>query len=248
MTSQLNDIPTKTENKKLEELFLAIYFNDLEKVVAFKNQFPDLYAKKHKFIIDKEITFDLINLTWFNKILWFDINWKEDMDSLVEKYQQRTKQMLAFWQTEVGRQLDQRPIEYNYYYDYFYCADPNNPDANEEVICDNIHYFIEQGFREIDLRLYNRIECFDFIEVKNLLEKGANTNIPFYGYGDSSAFSRVSCEVMVLSSCYVIPEFEEFESKGYNQHVYIKDMFSNILGMAAHTEMYNLLKEYDNEE
>ena len=35
MTSQLNDIPTVAENKKLEELFLAIYFNDLEKVIEF---------------------------------------------------------------------------------------------------------------------------------------------------------------------------------------------------------------------
>lgn len=46
MTNQVNDISTETENKKLGELFLAIYFNDLEKVIEFKNQFPELYEKR----------------------------------------------------------------------------------------------------------------------------------------------------------------------------------------------------------
>jgi len=46
MTSQLSNISAESENKKLEELFLAVYFNDLEKVIEFKNQFPKLYAKR----------------------------------------------------------------------------------------------------------------------------------------------------------------------------------------------------------
>ena len=46
MKSQFNDMPIDIENKELEELFLAVYFNDLEKVIELKNQFPELFSKK----------------------------------------------------------------------------------------------------------------------------------------------------------------------------------------------------------
>ncbi|MBS1681043.1 MAG: hypothetical protein JST48_04970 [Bacteroidetes bacterium] len=67
MASQLGNITTETENKKLEELFLAVFFNDLEKVIEFKNRHPETYAKKNNFLIDDTVSFDLINLTFFNQ-------------------------------------------------------------------------------------------------------------------------------------------------------------------------------------
>lgn len=248
MSSQLNNITVETENKKLEELFLAIYFNDVEKVIEFKNQFPGLYAKKDKFQIDENATFDLTNLTFFNQTIWFDEDWIDDIKPLVEKHRERTEKMLDFWRAELGRQKIHRNIEYNHYCDFFYCDDPNDPDDNAEIIVDPITYFIEKGFREIDLRLYNRVECFDFAEVENLLKQGAKTNIHFYEDGDSSAFSMVFGEVSFLATCQVIPEFEIFETKGYSQNFDIARMFGDLLGLAAHEEMYHLLNEYNKEE
>ena len=245
MTSQVNDISTETENKKLGELFLAIYFNDLEKVIEFKNQFPELYAKKDKFSIDENITFDLINLTLFNEIIWFDVSWRKEIMPLVEKHRHRTKQMLDFWRAELGQQEIQRQIEYNYYCDYFYCDDPSD---FEEIIMEPISTYLKNGFREIDLRLYNRAQCFDFVEVKKLLEQGAKSDIHFENDGDSSAFSRISAECSYLATCHVIPEFKVFETKGYNQSFDTTRMFGDILGLAAHEEMYQLLDEYDEDE
>lgn len=167
MTSQLNDIPTETENKKLEELFLDIFFNDLEKVIEFKNQFPELYAKRNKFLVGNDIPFDLTNLTLFNRIIWFDVSWREEIMPLVEKHRLRTTQMLDFWRAELEQKEIHRQIEYNQYYEHFYCDDPNDFD---EIILEPIKTYIEQGFREIDLRLYNRVQCFDFVEVEKLLE------------------------------------------------------------------------------
>jgi hypothetical protein len=163
---------------------------------------------------------------------------------LIEKIRQQTKQMLDFWDLEFGQPGYIQLIEYNKYWDYFYCDDPNDPDDNDEVICDPISYFIEQGFREIDVKLYNRVECFDFIEVKKLLEQGAKSNIDFYNDNDSSVISRISCEVSYLATCHVIPEFKVFEEKGYKQNFDITEMFRNLLGLAAHQEMYNLLDKY----
>lgn len=248
MTSQSNDILTETDSKKLEELFLAVYFNDLEKVIEFKNQFPKLYATKDKFPIDGNITFDLTNLTFFNQVIWFDGDWIDSIKPLVEKHRQRTEKMLDFWRAEFEQREILRQIEYNHYCDFFYCDDPNDPDDNEEIIIDPISYFLEKGFREIDVRLYNRIECFDFVEAKKLLEQGAKINIHFYDDEDSSTIGRISGEVSFLATCEVIPEFETFEKNGYNQNFNIKRMFGNILGLAAHQEMYHLLNEYDEGE
>lgn len=39
-------VPKGDENKKLKELFLAVYFNDLEKVIDIKNHYPKIYNKK----------------------------------------------------------------------------------------------------------------------------------------------------------------------------------------------------------
>lgn len=245
MTSQLNEISTETENKKLEELFLAVYFNDLEKVIEFKNQFPKLYVKKDKFPIDENTTFDLINLTFFNQTIWFDGDWIDDIKSLVEKHRHRTKRMLDFWRAELGQKEIHRQIEYNHYHENFYCDDPDDFD---EIILEPISTYLEQGFREIDLRLYNRAQCFDFDEVKNLLEQGAKSDIHFENDGDSSAFSRISAECSYLATCHVIPKFEVFETKGYNQSFDTTEMFRNILGLAAHEEMYHLLDEYNENE
>ena len=242
MTSQLT---TETENKKLEKLFLAVFFNDIEKVIEFKNQFPELYAKRNKFLIDNDTTIDLTNLTLFNQIIWFDVDWIEDLKPLVEKHRLRTTQMLDFWRAELGQKEIHRQIEYNRYHEHFYCDDPNDFD---EIILEPITTYLEQGFREIDLRLYNRAQCFDFVEVKKLLEQGAKSDIHFENEGDSSAFSRISAECSFLATCHVIPEFEAFERKGYNQNFDTKEMFRNIIGLAAHEEMYHLLDKYDEDE
>ncbi|MFZ4544467.1 MAG: hypothetical protein ACOYOA_10485 [Saprospiraceae bacterium] len=233
----------------MEELFLAIYFNDLQKVIEFKNQYPDIYAKKDKFVIDESITFDLTRLTDFNRIIWFEMEWKEHINTLVEKNKQRTEEMLDFWRGEFGPQNIQRDFEYNHYFEYFCCEDPNDEENKQTVILDPISFFLEKGFREIDLQLYNNIECFEFAEVKKLLEQGAKVNICFYeNQSDSSAISRIWGEISFLATCQVIPEFKVFETKGYDQSFNITRMFGDILGLVAHIEMGNLLDNYDEDE
>lgn len=245
MTSQLNDIPTVAENKKLEELFLAIYFNDLEKVIEFKNLFPEFYTKKDKFQVVENTTFDLINLTFFNETIWFSGDWIDNIKPLVVKHRERTMQMLDFWLKELGQQEIYRQIEYHQYHEHFYCDDPNDYD---EIIMEPITTYLKKGFREIDLRLYNRAQCFDFKEVKKLLKLGAKSDIHFENDGDSSAYTRISQEVSYLATFQVIPEFEAFERKGYNQNFDTTKMFGDLLGLAAHIEMCHLLDKYDSNQ
>jgi len=245
MTRTLKDISTNIETQELDKLFLAIYFNDRDKVTEFKNQNPEIYAKKNKYLLDGNITFDLTNLTLLNHKIWFDNDWREEIMLFIKENRQQTNQMIDFWRAEGEKPILNRKIEYNQYFEYFYCDDPNDPENNEEIILDHISYFLEKGFREIDLMLYNRVECFDFIETKKLLEKGAKSNIHFYEDGDSNAFSRISAECSYLATCQIIPEFQIFKAKGYKQNFDISRMFGELLGLAAHEEMYELLSKYN---
>lgn len=244
MPDQLKDKPTDIENTQWEELFLAIYFNDLEKVIEFKNRFPELYAKRDKFPITKYTTFDLTNLTFFNQSIWFDSNWVETIMPLVEKHRQRTEIMKAFWLSESGQQETHRPFEYNHYHEHFFCKDPYDDD---EMFLNPISFYLEKGFSAIDITLYNRAISFDFSAVEKLLEQGANANIHFDNDGHSSTYSRISTEVSFLATCEVIPTFREFETLAYDQTFDIEQMFGDLLGLAAHQKMYNLLKKYGEE-
>jgi len=250
MINQLKKIPTETENEIMRDLFLAVYFNDLDKVVDFKVKYPEVYSKKDSFQLDSfwiegKKTFDLKNLTFFNQTIWKDDDWIEETMPLVRRNRQRTEKMLDFWSTEFGNKNIKREIEYNQYCEYFFCADPNDPEANEEVIFDPISDYLKKGFREIDLRLYNRISCFDFAETKRLLEQGAKLDVNFdEGDESSNALSLVGSECVVLASCEVIPAFKRFEVKGYNQCFSITQIFRDLLGLAAFEDMYDLLEKY----
>ena len=236
------DKPTKIENKKMEELFLAIYFNDVKKVVDFKNQYPEIYAKKDNFQIDKYTIFNLINLTFFNQTVWKADDWREEIMPLVKKIRQRIEQMLDFWRSEFGRQDIKQEIEYSQYCDFFYCD--CYTDTYEEWKKDELND-IKIEFREIDLMLMYQVERFNFAEIKKLLEQGAKSDIDFYDDDFSSVNSRIGAESSFLATTFVVPKFEIFEKKGYNQDFDITDMFSRLLGFAAHEEMYHLLAEYE---
>ena len=235
------NMPTETENEQLENLFLAVFFNDTEKVIEFKNQFPEIYAKKGNFMIDDNVSFDLTNLTFFNQTIWNVNDWKEEIMPLIKKNKQQTEQMLDFWRLEFDCQNLKLEIEYNQYGWYFFCSDPND---NDEILMEPISDLLEKGFREIDLRLYNRVLCFDFAETKKLLKKGAKANVDIFEDEISNALDDIDVELH-LYAIDIIRIFKNFEEKGYEQDFDIINMFGCLLGFAAHKDMYKLLKEYE---
>ncbi|NCA84672.1 MAG: hypothetical protein EOM83_03765 [Clostridia bacterium] len=217
-------------------------------MIEFKNQNPEIFAKKDNYLIDGTTAFDLTYLTLFNHKIWFDNDWREEIMPLIKRNRRRTNQMIDFWRAEGESQKLDLKIQYNRYFAYFWCHALNDPESNEEVILDPISYFLEKGFRELDLRLYNQVECFDFEEARKLLMQGAKSNIDFYEDGDSNTYFRVIGECSYLATCIIIPEFEFFEEKGYNQDFDITRMFGDLLGLAAHLEMDDLLSEYFEED
>ena len=67
---EMKKINSVEDFKKLEQLFLAIYFNDVDKVIEFKNDNLELYNTKSSFFIDEELYLDLVERS-FGK--FFDI-------------------------------------------------------------------------------------------------------------------------------------------------------------------------------
>jgi hypothetical protein len=247
----MNTIPTKIENTKLHELFLAIYFNDIDKVIGFKNRYPELYAMKNNFQINEmsraggnEVIYrslDLMNLTFFNQSIWFDDCWRDEGKVFAEKRKIQTLQMLDYWRAELGKQDIKRTMEYNHYWDFFYCEDPSN---KEEVWMEPIQNYLTKGVREIDLMLFYHAERFDFAETKKLLNIGANPNICIDEDRDSYLFSRIENECSYLLTCQIWFRYELFDKNGYYPYCDIDEMFGDLLGLAAHEEMYKLLEPY----
>ncbi|MCC5919090.1 MAG: hypothetical protein LAT68_01480 [Cyclobacteriaceae bacterium] len=112
------------------------------------------------------------------------------------------------------------------------------------VICNTFSYFLEKGFREVDLRLYKRVDCFDFEAVEQLLQQGGQSAVDFYGDNDSNVIARNYTALSYYLSTRYIPDLEIFERKGYDRKFNIRFMFEGILGLAANVEMYFLLKKY----
>ena len=238
----MNEKLTDLENKILDELFIAIYFNNLEKVIEIKEKHPEIYSKKEKFIIDGEKTFDLKNLTFFNQSIWKNDDWRDDIIPFVKRNRVKTEKMMEFWRTETGNKNIQREIEYNQYFEYFCCADPED---NKRVFVYTKTYYLEKGFREIDLNLENRVSCLDFAETKKLLENGAKIDIKFDEddfYSDVISF--VSDECSCLASTEVVPSFELYEKNGKWINKNITELFRNLIGLAAYEDMYYLIEKY----
>jgi hypothetical protein len=248
MEEQLNEKFTDAENRIFDELFIAIYFNDLEKVIEIKEKHPEIYSKKENYKIEGKKSFDLKNLTFFNQSIWKEDDWKDEIIPFIKRNRENTEKMLKFWQAETGNENIKREIEYNQYCDYYYCVDPNDPEKNDKVILDTIPYFLEKGFREIDLMLYNRIACFDFEETIKLLEKGANPNVNFYeNESDSNAIDFIGTECSYLASCQVVHSFQLYEKNGMWNYYNINnltELFMDLIGLAAFEDMYYLLEKY----
>jgi hypothetical protein len=245
MAEQMNVELKETGNRIFDELFIAIYFNDLKKVIEIKEKYPEIYSKKENYKIEDKKSFDLKNLTFFNQSIWKEDDWVDEIIPFVKRNRENTEKMLEFWKAETRNENFQREIEYNHYHEYFYCSDPNEPEENETVILDKITFFLEKGFREIDLRLYNRVACFDFKETIKLLEKGAKPDIKFYeNEWDSDTISLIGCECSYLATCQIIPEFKSYEKQGFIQFYCITERFGDLIGLAAFEDMYCLLEKY----
>jgi hypothetical protein len=239
--------PTAEENKMMQKLFLAIYFNDLDEVIRFKQAYPEIYAKKDHFILENDEEkniLDLRQLTAFNSVIWLDETWKDD--DFIKKNKQNTKAMVDFWQSEQESPSESKQAMYHSYWYYFYAEDPD--DYQVVPISETVDFYVQEGFRRLDMQLFNRATCFDFAATRSLLEQGARWDIHLDEHDNLGG--RIYMEGVFLRTSYIFPYFENFHKKGYGIALDddlddVMTMFIHLLALSAHTEMDHLLDEFD---
>lgn len=192
--------------------------------------------------------FPLHYVTLCYEAIWRDADDWKDKD-WANAAKNSTNIMLEFWKEYYG--VDRFPrIEYRTYSDdNFYCAWDDETD--EDLLFHPKGEFLALGKREIDLDLYCVVERFQFDRVEELLKQGANPGAEIYDglnegdvpFDSWSAIDRIDGEV-----CFLCCETMDFVRQllGKQAHWFIGEMlFQNLMSLAAHSEMSELLKKYE---
>lgn len=190
--------------------------------------------------------FPLHYITLCYEAIWRDPEEWRDKER-ARRAKNATSQMLEFWKEYYGvNTFDD--VDYQIYHDDFYCADPDETDA--DILGAPKSRFVALGIREIDLDLYCAVERFCFIEVEELLRLGANPRAEIFDeLNDDSApldawnaVDRIAGEEGYL--CCETMDFV-YQLFGKQTPWFMGEiLFHDLLGLAAHSKMHRLLTRY----
>lgn len=176
-------------------------------------------------------------------------NFIDSVMPLVRELRANIDKLLAFWQERFGIDPSEK-IDYKKYGShYFYCT-PEDETIEDMFYPDLIQSYLDNGCRMIDIQLYDEVCRFKFEEVEELLKAGANPNANLVAKGEDeddpyNCLERIGGESSYLCSCEIFPILESDHKIWYQQRYAINSNdIGDVLGWAAHEEMYDLLKKY----
>ncbi len=227
------------------QLFKAVYFNDLTTLLKVRHEYPEVYryCLDFKLTTDEnylDIKIELALLTHLNYRVWNKHDWVNKVMHKVESRQKNTQNMLEFWNAE-GIFIDGASLPaYSQYCELFFCLCKDEMDR-----LDDPAYDFNGEFREIDRQLFISAESFNFQETKTLLLQGANPHFCFDEKDKShNIFDRISGEASFLA-IEVFEKFKHYENKGINKiNCEQLTIFSHLIGLAAHEDMWSLINKY----
>lgn len=181
----------------------------------------------------------------YKRVMWSDF--RKDTMPFVESQRTGINKLQTLWQEEFGINTH-RQIDYKQYEEYFFCA--KDSDTLEDVLGYPVSEFLDNGCRDIDLKLYEAVGKLHFKEAKTLLENGANPNaklrpitrrddIDYLNCGD-----RIGNERLYLCSCEVFPLIGRRHGLWYLNCPLTNKDIGDLVGWAAHDEMWSILKPY----
>lgn len=194
--------------------------------------------------------FPLHYISLCHEVMWREVDeWNDKEMAKINK--DKACAMVEFWR-EYYVVRDFVSIDYRKYYEDFYCADPDETD--EDILWAPKSKFIEAGSREIDVDLYCAVCRFDFERTHQLLDMGANPNIDLYEKPESEleewekhdgchALNKIGAEesYLIHETLWLLQEAKtDMVKRGWID----RGTISNILGIAAYSEMYRLLDMY----
>lgn len=162
--------------------------------------------------------------------------YRDEIQGEVADFMERNAKVKAIF-TEAFA-VEYSPIDYQQYHDYFFSKDPEESDV-DIIMEDNWAEIYRYGTRDIDLKLFCATERFDFPMVKDLLEQGADPYAPAYSDASASTFTRIGDECSFLCTC----ELSWAWAPGQRHNVNVRNI-GDLIGWAAHEEMYRWLEKY----
>ena len=187
----------------------------------------------------------------YKRTMWEDFI-KKTMP-FVEKQRIDIDKLLQLWKERFGANVDE-VIDYKKYEAYFYCL--SDDETDRDVLLNPRSKYTENGCRELDIDLFIAVDKFLFSKVKELLEKGANPNVNLVSIDDKdkefqdpwNCLERIGNESGYLCTCQIFPIIKEPQGAVYlNWPISDKDI-GDLIGWAAHENMYHLLELYDKTE
>ena len=163
-------------------------------------------------------------------------DWTKEKQYLVSDFLTRVYQVKEIFRKSFG--IEFTPVDYQQYTDDFYAAKADES-IEEALWIDSIEEAYRNGARPIDVELYYAGVRFDFARAEELLKQGANPETPL-DEEDAYLTGRIGDECAFLSTNLDRVLF--FEER---RDVDDEDM-SDLVGWAAHEQMYDLMRKYYN--
>lgn len=164
--------------------------------------------------------------------------WSKHVQYLVKDFKSRVHQVKDI----LGKSFDIEftPVDYQQYTGDFYASTPDESIEDAFMVSDIKEVYVN-GARPIDVELYCAGVKFDFARVEELLKQGANPRAAMEDadcylssrIGDECAFLSVN-----LSHIWKSPRHESLD----------EEEMSDLVGSAAHEEMFRLLNKYAKKE
>ena len=163
-------------------------------------------------------------------------DWNPDCQPLVRDFLKRVSQVKAILRDSFD--IPYSPIDYQQYTVDFYAAGPDES-IEEALWIDSMEDACRNGARPIDAELYYAGVRFDFACVEELLKQGANPRVPMED-PDDSLMHRIVGEASFLS--FETAHAWKSDRLGYRD---VKEQeIADLVGLAAHEQMYALLTRY----
>lgn len=241
IVSRHTDVPTLLpEGTTLRDLLIkATLYNDYDMVVDLigLDEFDNSILQDTGMF---DVLFPLHYITVCYNAPGLLEGFMEELMPDVECHKKGRDALLRLWADHFGLDVNVE-IDYNKMQDYFFCS--HDDDTFEDVFYKDLQYFLDKGYRQIDIDLYDATKRFRFDKVKPLLDQGASPNARFIIEGENfddefSCFSHLGHECSYLAThCFQ-------KNKYYNKPLTGMDV-RDLIGWSAFEKMYSLMEQYE---
>ena len=183
----------------------------------------------------------------YKQFMWND--YIEEVMPMILRHRKNIDALLELWKNEYGIDVTQK-IDYKKYERDFFCTEDS--ETTDDVLWNPIEKFLKAGFRRIDIELYEAVEKFQFDKVDKLLKQGANPDVDLLPIDDMDSHDPFNCieriggERSYLCTCEVLFQLKIVNEQWYQDWPITSKEIGDLIGLAAHEDMYKLLIQYIN--